>query len=147
MILSWGDVMDIELFFNRIYTVAFRLTGEEEIAEEIASQAITHTIKDLNEYYKSTSNMFQLTILELAKIFLTMPNLHYNENLNGIKKALLKLKPVSRVVVIWKDVLGYQISDNIPISDCTYEELMKELICGRKELKEYISNLKYAEKI
>ncbi len=139
--------MNIELFFNRIYTVAFRLTGKEEIAEEIASQAISHTIKDFNEDYKVTANMFQLTILELVKIFLIMPKSRYNENLNGIQMALLKLKPINRAVVIWKDVLGYQISDNIPVSDCTNEELIRELTCGRKELKEYISNLKYIEKI
>lgn len=32
--------MDINLFLKKIYTVAFRLTGEEQFAEDIYSQAI-----------------------------------------------------------------------------------------------------------
>lgn len=51
--------MDINLFFKKIYAVAFRLTGEEQIAEEISSQAIVHTFKDMNKDYneKTTENM------------------------------------------------------------------------------------------
>lgn len=68
-----------------------------------------------------------------------MPKSHCNNNLKGIQKALLNLKPLNRAVVIWKDVLGYKLSGNIPVHDCTYEELVKELVCGRRDLKEYIS--------
>ncbi|MGD9567218.1 MAG: hypothetical protein AB7V48_02670 [Sedimentibacter sp.] len=131
--------MGMEVFFKRVYTVAFRLTGEGEIAAEIATKAITHTFKELNEDYKITDNLFRLTIIELVKIFLSVPKSHCNCNLKGIQRALLELKPINRAVVIWKDVLGYGIYDNIPVSDCTYEELHKELINGRKELKEHIT--------
>ena len=44
--------MDIEVFVKRVYTVSFRLTGQEQVAEEIASQAIIHTFKEMNEDYK-----------------------------------------------------------------------------------------------
>ena len=131
--------MDIEVFVKRVYTVSFRLTGQEQVAEEIASQAIIHTFKEMNEDYKEkvTENIFQLTIMELVKIFLNNPNLQCKDNLKGIKRALMELKPINRAVVIWKDVLGYKIHDDIPVSDYTYEELYEELVCGRKELKEY----------
>ncbi len=132
--------MYIELYLKKVYTVAYWLTGEEEIAEEIAELAITNTAKQLNEDYKVTASLLQLTVLELLKIFLKMPKSYCNNNLKGIEKALLKLKPLNRAVVIWKDVLGYQISCNIPVSDCTHEELVKELVHGRRELKEYMKN-------
>lgn len=131
--------MYIELYFKKVYTVAYWLTGEVEIAEEIAELAITNTVKQLNEDYKVTASLLQLTYLELLKIFLNMPKSYCNDNLKGIEKALLKLKPVNRAVVVWKDVLGYQISGNTPVPDCTYEELLKELVNGRIELKEHIS--------
>ena len=134
--------MDINLFFKKIYTVAFRLTGEEQFAEDISSQAIVYSFKDMNEDYteKATENMLQLTVLELVKVFLNSPHSYCNENSKGIQKALKELKPVNRVVVIWKDVLGYKIHDNIPVSDYTYEELYKELVCARKVLREYIGS-------
>ncbi len=130
--------MDIEVYFKKVYTVAYRLIGEEEIAVEIAELAITNTAKQLNEDYKLTASILQLTILELVKIFLEMPKSHCNDNLKGIQKALLNLKPLSRAVVIWKDVMGYKLSGNTPVPDCTYEKLVEELVCGRRYLKEYI---------
>ena len=93
---------------------------------------------DVDYKEKVTENMIQLTIIELIKIFLNNPHhLHCNDNLKGIQKALIRLKPINRAVVIWKDVIGYKIHDNIPVYDYTYEELYKELVCGRKELKEF----------
>ena len=47
----------MELFFKKVYTVAFRLTGEEKTAVEIAALAITHTIKEYSEDYEVTPNM------------------------------------------------------------------------------------------
>ena len=134
--------MDINLFFKKIYAVAFRLTGEEQIAEEISSQAIVHTFKDMNKNYneKTTENMIQLTFIELIKIFLSNPYSHSSDNLKGVKRALLELKPINRVVVVWKDILGYKIHDNIPVTDYSYEELYKELVCGRKVLREFIGS-------
>lgn len=131
-------VMSIELYFKKVYTVAYRLTGDREIAEEISELAITNTVSQLNENYKVTSSLLQLTILELFKIFLKMTISQYHDDLI-IQNSLLKLKPVNRVVVVWKDVLGYQISSNIPIADYTYDGLVVELLRGRRELKELIN--------
>ena len=129
----------MELFFKKVYTVAFRLTGEENVAAELATSAITHTIKESNDGYKVTSNMFKTTILELMRIFLSNPCTQYNDNISVVQSALLKLKPINRSVIIWKDVLGYKVSDNMPVADYSCEEILGELYCGRKELKEYIN--------
>jgi hypothetical protein len=131
-------VMNIELYFKKVYTVAYRLTGDREIAEEISELAITNSVSQLNENYKVTASLLQLTILELFKIFLKMTISQCHDDLI-IQNSLLKLKPVNRVVVVWKDVLGYQISSNIPIADYTYDGLVVELLRGRRELKELIN--------
>lgn len=130
--------MNMEAYFNRIYAVAFKLTGDEEIAEEISTKAILKTISNFNSETEITVGMFKLTILELYKIYLIMPKARYNDNLKGIQSALLKLKPVNRALVIWKDILGFKLSDNTPLSG-SYGELYNELTYGRKELKEHIS--------
>lgn len=131
--------MDIEVYFKKVYTVAYMLTGEGKIAEEIAELAITNTAEQLDRNNKVSANMLQLTILELIKIFLKTSKPHSDDNKMVIQKALLTLKPLNRAVVIWKDVLGYEISANTPVFDCTYEELVRELVCGRKELKDNIN--------
>lgn len=130
--------MNMELFYKKVYTVAFRLTGDEKNAENIAESAIIKINKELNEEFKATENTFQLTILELIKIFLNTPLSYYNNK--GIQSALLKLKPITRVVVIWKDVLGYNLKDNNPIANYSYEELYRELNYGRKYLKDNFSS-------
>lgn len=129
--------MNMETYFNRIYSVAFKLTGDEELAEDISTKAIIKMINDFNSDHEITVGIFKLTILELFKIYLIMPKSRYNDNLKGIQSALLKLKPVNRVLVIWKDILGFKLSDNTPLSG-SYVELYKELTYGRKELKEHI---------
>jgi|GEM_PF-341210 len=128
----------MELYFKKVYTVAYRLIGEEGAASEMAASAITHTIKEPSSDHKVTANTFQSTIIELVKIFLAQPCTGCNENLIGIQSALLKLKPINRAIVIWKDVLGYKVSDNMPVADYSREDLLGALNCGRKELKEHI---------
>lgn len=136
----------MELYFKKVYTVAYRLTGEEETASEIATLAITQTIKESNGDYGVTANMFKSTILQLLKIFLAKPFIGCNDNLIGIQSSLLKLKPINRALVIWKDVLGYDVSDNMPLTDYSCEDLLRELNCGRKELKKHIIHKNVVEK-
>lgn len=131
--------MDIEAYFKKVYTVAYMLTGEEKIAEEIAELAITNTAEQLNADNKVSASMLQLTILELVKIFLKKPKSHSDDNIISMQKAILALKPITRAVVIWKDVLGFKLSGDTPVFNYTYEELVIELVCGRRELKEYVN--------
>ena len=60
--------MNMEAYFNRIYAVAFKLTGDEEIAEEISTKAILKTISNFISETEITVGMFKLTILELYKL-------------------------------------------------------------------------------
>jgi hypothetical protein len=137
--------MDIKAYFKKVYTVAYMLTGEEKVAEEIAELAITNTAEQLNGKNNVSAKMLQLTISELVRIFLKTPKSHSNDNIMGIQKALLTLKPLNRAVVIWKDVLRYELSGDIPVFECSNEELIIELVCGRRELKEYINHTGYLE--
>lgn len=135
--------MGNELFFKKVYSVAFRLTGEKSKASKMAELAIAGIVKEPDMDNKITSNIFQLTIIELVNIFLKAPNICYNDTndyINDTQRALLSLKPVSRTIVIWKDLLGFQISDNMPAANYTRQELLMELSCGRRELREYLLN-------
>lgn len=134
----------MELFYKKVYTVAFRLTGKEEIAEEMAVSAITKISKELNEDYIATENNYRLTIIELVKIFLDASisyKNNFNDNHRGIQNALLKLNPINRAVIIWQDVVGYKVTDNIPVENYSQVELYKALNSGRKELKDYFNNI------
>ena len=133
-IILGGAIMNRDLFYKKVYTIAFRLTGDGKNAEDMSISAIIKTSNLLNEGLAVTENIFQLTILELIKVFLNTQLPYYNNK--GIQNALLNLKPLNRAVVIWKDVLGYNLKDNIPIEDYTYEELYRELNYGRRFLKD-----------
>lgn len=134
--------MEIELYFKKVYAVAFKLTGNENIASDMATIAITNVNKYIKLENQVTLNLFQLTIIELVKIFLKKPKACSNSMNNSIdiQLALLKIRPMSRVTVIWKDVLGFNISDNMPIENFTRQELLKELACGRKEMIEFLKS-------
>lgn len=131
--------MNMELFYKKVYTVAFRLTGEEGIACEMSISAITNIIKGIDENKGITENSFMLTVLELIKIFLNTPCVNYDDNLNEIQRALLKLKPMSRAVIIWNDVLGYNVSDNMPLNNYSHKEHLMILKNGRRELRDCIN--------
>lgn len=133
-------IMHFESYYKKVYTAAYRLTGSREIAEELSELAISKTVKQLTKNFKATDDLLQLTILELIKIFINMSSSNCDGQSVVVQNALLKLMPVNRIVVVWKDVLGYEISSNIPLADYTVEELFKELVCGRRQLKEQISN-------
>lgn len=135
--------MEKELFWKKVYSVAYRLTGNENNASEMASLAILHTANDLAPDGQITACVFQSTLVELINIFLNTQKICYNNTNNyirDIQTALLVLKPICRAAVIWKDVLGFQISDNMPAANYSRQELLRELVYGRRELKEYLLN-------
>lgn len=135
--------MEKELFWKKVYSVAYRLTGNENNASEMASLAILKTASDLTPDGQITSCIFQSTVIELVNIFLNTPKICYNNTndyIRDIQTALLCLSPVCRAAVIWKDVLGFRISDNMPAANYSRQELLGELVCGRRVLKEYLLN-------
>lgn len=132
----------MELFFERIYTVAFRLTGEVETACQMAEGSIITMNEKYNNNFSITEEFFKLTVIELIRIFLN-DKINYYDSQNEIQNALLQLNPVNRAVIVWKDVLKFKLSDNIPIENYSLDELRKELSSGRKALINCIIHSKH----
>ena len=142
--------MDIEIYFKKVYTVAFRLTGNEKTACELTTNAILNTANELDLNYVVTSHIFKITILEVFKIFLennpkccTRDNtvIHKKKQKNKtliLHKALLNLEPFNRALVIWKDTLNFELSDLITIN-INKNELKNELSSSYRQLKDYLT--------
>lgn len=129
--------MEDELFLKKVYSAAYMLTGKEKNACEMASLAINKNVKNLIQN-NQIEDMFKSTIIGLVDIFLNTQNICYNDAndyINNTQKALLSLNPIRRAIIVWKDVLGFQIDDNIPAENYTRQELLIELSLGRRELK------------
>lgn len=131
--------MKIEVYFKKIYTVAFRLTGKELDASELATKAILKATNELDLNNQVTSYIFKITVLEVVTIFLEEYDtytVHVNDSNNkkskdkfkALQEALLSLKPLNRIVVIWKDALNFQLSDLISVINYNKKELNAELI-------------------
>ncbi len=142
--------MDIEIYFKKVYTVAFRLTGNEKAACELTTNAILNTANELDLNYGVTSHIFKITILEVFKIFLennptccTRDNtvIHNKKQKNKtliLHEALLNLEPFNRALVIWKDTLNFELSDLITINN-NKNELKNELSSSYRQLKDYLT--------
>jgi DNA-directed RNA polymerase specialized sigma24 family protein len=145
-----GTKMDIEVYFKKIYTVAFRLTGNEKAASELASKAILKYVKELDSNGDVTSYIFKTTVLKVFKIFLEVSdtysiyentaihNKKSKDKIQSLQEALLNLKPLNRVVVIWKDVLNFHLYDLMSSINCNKKELNDELSRGYRQIKEYL---------
>lgn len=145
-----GVKMNIETYYKKIYAVAFRLTGNETMACKFSTQAILKTFNTLDINNQVTNYIFKLTALEVCKIFLEENNTYYfdvnyatennksNDKIQALKEALLILKPLNRITVIWKDVLGFQLSDIIQLTNINKEGLNEVLALGRRQIKEYL---------
>lgn len=139
-----------EYFFKRIYTIAFRLTGKENASCELATNAIVKTFNELDLDKQATSFVFKYTALEVCKMFIeesenSINNLNTTTAIHSFTKpkhevqvlqeALLKLKPLCRITVIWKDILDFQLDEMLPIVNINKKELSRELSSGRQQLK------------
>lgn len=142
--------MDIDAFSKKVYTAAFRLTGEEKVASDIAICAIERTIKKLNIHKRVPSNMIEKTTKEVCKIFLEelhtytsyeteYPFISYEEQkkeLEQLQEAILTLEPIKRVTIIWRDVLGFKLAKIISTVNCTEKELYRELTIAHRQIKD-----------
>jgi DNA-directed RNA polymerase specialized sigma24 family protein len=141
-----------EYFFKRIYTIAFRLTGKENASCELATCAIVKTVKELDLNKQESSYVFKHTALEVCKMFIEESETYIN-NMNTtttihtftkpnevqvLQEALLNLKPLNRITVIWKDILEFQLDEILPIVNINKKELSAELSYGRRQLKGYL---------
>ncbi len=130
--------MENEVFLKKVYSAAYMLTGKEKNACEMASLVINKSVKNLIPNNQMEENIFKSTIIELVDIFLNTQNICYNDtndDISNIQEALLSLNPIRRAVIVWKDVLGFRIDNNMPAANYTRQELLIELSLGRRELK------------
>jgi len=139
--------MDTNVYLKKIYTVAFRLTGDKKAACELASLAILKLAGETDVNDKISDCIFKSAALEVCSLFLEkygtcFGELNFNyqiysdlkDRANEIQKVLLKLEPVSRMLIIWKDMLGFQLSDLLLITNADINELNAGLSNARCSL-------------
>lgn len=142
--------MDSETFLTKVYTAAFRLTGEEEAASDLALLAIPRIAKEFDWQVNQPvqSNMFQLSIAEVCKIYIiesksdssetdkfsTRVIQKQNHKAEILQAALMTLKPLERITVVWRDILGFQLAQMASLADCAEEELYSILSDARWQL-------------
>jgi DNA-directed RNA polymerase specialized sigma24 family protein len=136
-IIEEDDAMNFEEYIRKVYTIAFRLTGDETSAKDVASLAIDKNANIVKE--NIDSNILHITIKEVCGIFLTdyvkfSSESFYNKNNTHIQNKLMNLEPLSRTAVVWKDIMGYSMKDLETISNCPKSELYKKLNKARKNL-------------
>jgi DNA-directed RNA polymerase specialized sigma24 family protein len=136
--------MDMNVYFKKIYTVAFRLTGNKKAAYELTAQAILEQSGKADTNDEISDCIFKSAALEVCKLFLTKCDACYDEfdfvynskdKTYEIQKTLLSLKPVSRIIIIWKDFLGFQLSDLTQIINKDRTGLNDELSRARMQIK------------
>ncbi|MFA9423817.1 MAG: hypothetical protein ACERLG_09580 [Sedimentibacter sp.] len=146
--------MNINEYFKKVYTISFRLTGEELIASDMAVLAIERTSQKINASDKVSSNILFHTAKEVCKIFLSKNELCscetnkliYIKEQNNLAKepmqnVLLTLDPLNRATIVWRDILGYKIDDLALAVDCTKQELYCELNNARMQIKMHLINI------
>lgn len=139
--------MDGEELLIKVYTIAFRLTGEEEAAINLALTGLTLAARHFSwqPLQPAPPGMPLSSFKEVCRLFLTEPwrakrprslpqalNDHEQEAI--LQAALLTLKPLERVTVIWWDVMGLQLVDMAQLAGNTEEELSIVLGHARQEL-------------
>lgn len=136
--------MDMNIYFKKIYTVAFRLTGNKKTACELTTQAILKLSDKIDTNSKISDYIFKSTVLEVWSLFwkkydICSDEFDFDNNSKDkpheIQKALLSLDAVSRIIIVWKDFLGFQLSDLIHIINKDRTELNAELSHARMQIK------------
>ncbi|WP_326909500.1 hypothetical protein [Sedimentibacter sp. MB31-C6] len=148
--------MNFNTFILKIYNVSFRLIGEENKASDIATLAVDRVLTKFNCQETITDKMLKICSMEVCYIFLTESNTICNikdftsqidnkiENL--VQASILMLEPLNRVVIVWKDILGYELIELNDIVKLQKKELNYLLFNSRKHLKDQLSKLKISQK-
>lgn len=140
--------MDIDVYFKKTYTAAFRLTGDKKAACELTTQAISNLSDKIDTNNIITDCIFKSTVLEVCVLFLQkydMCSVEFDFNYNSkdksqkIQKALLSLDTVNRIIIVWRDFLSFQLSDLVHIINKDRTELNAELSNARMQVKQSLS--------
>ncbi|MGB4438519.1 MAG: hypothetical protein WBJ13_04690 [Sedimentibacter sp.] len=110
--------MDTDVYLKKVYTVAFRLTGDKKAACELAVHAV---IKSAGGSGMSNN----IHIFNWPK-----------DKTSEIQRAILNLNPINRTIIIWKDILGFQLSDLLPVTNTGKNELNAGLSHARMQIKQ-----------
>lgn len=128
--------MNFHEYIKKVYTIAFRLTGEETSANDVAALAVNKNADNIKEHNIDLS-IFHMTAKEVFGIFLLQPD-KYGSSLNNqdnpVQNALMELEPLSRAAVVWRDIMGFNINDLAAASNCSKSELYKKLNNARRQL-------------
>lgn len=114
--------MESDVLFNKVYTVAYRLTGQDENADELALSAITSTAREFGWYpWKPLhSEILQASVKKVCFLFLNqswpdkipqpvfLPGKELDQE-QVVQAALLTLKPLERVIIVWRYVAGQKV--------------------------------------
>jgi len=143
-----GFALNVNDYFKKIYTVAFRLTGDEKRASDISHNAIDNVfLGELSEkvqpqLFKKTAGevirLFALEYINDNKVFKYSSRLEsYDE---PFQSTLMSLEPIMRISIVWRDILGFEIDE---ISDKNYSRqiLYKELNGARYQIKTQLKNI------
>jgi len=129
--------VNLNEYFKKIYIIAFRLTGEELQASDIAVLAIERTVA-INSSENVSSSILLHTAKEVCRIFLfefEAQNEQKKISSEPLQNALLSLEPLNRTTIVWRDILGYKIDDLSQTVKYSKQELYSELNNGRRKLK------------
>lgn len=141
--------MNINEFFKKVYTVAFRLTGDEMKAGDMAFIAIKYASSGLMLSDKVSDRMLQRAAEEVCRLFLSEADNNIqvfkrfelnNSKAELFQDALMTLNPASRMAIVWRDVLGFKIDDMAEVK-YTKQELYSELNYARRQMKEFLSDI------
>ena len=127
--------MDFQEYIRKVYTLAYRLTGEEASALDVTSLAVQNNAINIKED-SIDLNILYKTAAEVCSIFLSDPDKYISgdksKNMDlPMQTALLSLEPLSRTAVVWRDVMGFKIDDLAAASNCPKSELYKKLHSAR----------------
>jgi len=141
--------MDMDVYFKKVYTVAFRLTGDKKAACELAVYAVIKSAGGTGMSNNISAGAFKSTALEVCRLFLeghdtysggTISDIHIfnwpKDKTSEIQRAILNLNPINRTIIIWKDILGFQLSDLLPVTNTGRNELNAGLSHARMQIKQ-----------
>jgi len=138
--------LNLDNYLKKVYNVAFRLTGDENKAANLAFEAINSCSYTLDISDKVDSAIFNISAKEVCRLFLTdydkgnelFRRFENNTYEYPYQRALMSLSPLRRTLIVWRDVLRLSL-DDMKIEDYNVKELYFELNKGRKLIKDLLN--------
>jgi len=140
--------MDTDVYFKKVYTVAFRLTGDKKAACELAVHAVIKPAGGSGMSNKISAGEFKSTALDVCRLFLERQDAYSGGTISDInifnwpkdrtseiQRTILNLKPINRIIIIWKDILGFQLYDLLSVTNIGRNELNAGLSHARMQIK------------